>query len=76
MDGAVSIAPHKRRKVETDYTLCFICQTKSLKEDLVDNPKAESIELVLRICRERDLYGDASVAEFVNRARHCPFHST
>ena len=47
MEEAVSIAPNKRRKVETDCQLCIICQVNTHDEPLVENPQVQSIETVL-----------------------------
>ena len=67
MDDSISIAPAKKRKTEIDYKLCIICQQKKITEDLVANPRLDSIENVLSLSRERLEYGDTDVTGFVQR---------
>ena len=67
MDDAIVIAPAKKRKTETDYQKCVICQKKLAAEALVAIPKHNSIADVLNLSRERHKYGDAALAEFVQR---------
>ena len=67
MDDAKVIPPAKKRKTETDYQKCVICQKKLAAEALVAIPKHNSIADVLNLSRERHKYGDAALAEFVQR---------
>ena len=67
MDDSIGIAPAKERKTETDYKLCIICEQKKTTEDLVANPRLDSIENVLSLSRERLEYGDTDVTGFVQR---------
>ena len=53
MEEAVSIAPNKRRKLETDCQLCIICQVNTHDEPLVENPQVKSIETVLNVSGQR-----------------------
>ena len=67
MDDAIVIAPAKKRQTETDYQKCVIYQKKLAIETLVAIPKYNSIANVLNLSRERHKYGNAAVAEFVQR---------
>ena len=67
MDDAIVIAPAKKRKTETDYQKCVICQKKLATEALVAIPKHNSIVNLLNLSRERHKYGDTALAEFVQR---------
>ena len=37
MEEAVAITPNKRRRTETDYQLCKICQVRTHDKPLVEN---------------------------------------
>ena len=67
MDDAKVIAPAKKRKTETDYQKCVICQKKLATEVLVAILKYYSIINVLNLSRERHKYRDTVLAEFVQR---------
>ena len=64
-DAIVIAPPKKKRKTETDYQNCAICQKKLATEALVATPKLNSIANVPILSRERHKYGDPAVAEFV-----------
>ena len=65
MNDAIVIAPAKKRKTETDYQNCIICQ-KKLATD-VATPKLDSIKNVFNLSRERHKYGDTAVVKFLQR---------
>ena len=70
MDGTVvTAAPSKRRKTETNYKLCIICQSSKSSEPKLVEPKLESLENLLAIVTGRHKFGDASVSEFVFRIK-------
>ena len=46
----------KRPRMETDYSLCLICQT--VGGELVKNPKQTSLGKILECVHNRGLYGD------------------
>lgn len=71
MDKNIAIAPNKKRKTETEYQYCIICQLPLTNEQLVANPKLESLEIILSLTRERHSYGDTSVADFFHRMKNC-----
>ena len=57
MEGGVLITPHKRRKTETNFSLCVICQ-ENTKESTRKDVKDNSIEKVIQSAKDRYKYGD------------------
>ena len=57
MEGGVLITPHKRKKNETNFSLCVICQ-ENTKESTRKDVKDNSIEKVIQSARDRYKYGD------------------
>ena len=68
MDESFSIKA-KKREIESEVALCIICLTKNLKENVIKQPKLNSIKKLLSITRERHRSGDPKVAEFVPRTK-------
>ena len=58
MEEAVAIDPNKRRKTETGYQLCIICQVRTHDEPFVENPQVQSRETVLNLSRQIHSYAD------------------
>ena len=65
MDESGSIKPSKKRKIETDYTLCIICQKVSTKP-IIKRRSTETSKVIYYIKEKSDAGGDSST-EFTKR---------
>ena len=66
MEESGSLKPSKKRKIETDYTLCIICQKASSKP-IIKSPSTETLSKVINYSKERTDAGDSSTTEFTRR---------
>ena len=64
MDDAESLVPSKKSKIDTNYSLCIICQ-KDLNKPVIKRPSLQTIKNVISLSNERSNYGDSSVNDFV-----------
>ena len=66
MDDAESLLPSTKSKIDTNYSLCIICQ-KDLNKPVIKRPSLQTINNVISLSNERSNYGDSSVNDFVKR---------
>ena len=66
LDGAESLVPSKKSKIDTNYSLSIICQ-KDLNKPVIKRPSLKTIKNVISLSNERSNYGDSSVNDFVKR---------
>ncbi|KXJ12359.1 hypothetical protein AC249_AIPGENE6720 [Exaiptasia diaphana] len=57
----------KLEEINTDFSLCILCQSNSNSEQLVENPK--SYEKVLKFVEERASYNDANYPDIWKRLK-------
>ena len=66
MDDAESLVPSKKSKIDTNYSLCIICQ-KDWNKPVIKRPSLQTIRNVISLSNGRSNYGDSSVNDFVKR---------
>jgi len=65
---AVPVPPAKVARLQTNYSLCIVCQ-KQTDDSVVTNPV--SYEQLLIFVRQRGTYGDGSYPEISRRLEDC-----
>ena len=59
----------KKSRIDINFTRCIICQENKPKKKLV-SPQLETLERLINLTKEREVYGDNTVREFNARMGH------